>query len=131
MRRLFALFALLLAFGFTLAPAHAAPQVAPVTHKYTATAAHVSTASPRQNSTVSVSAKLLDQGKAIAGALMTATWHYKTTTSYCSGVTLANGVATCSRRISRATIGFRVGVTLTFTKGGKTLATAYTGFTPR
>jgi len=63
---------------------------------------------------------------------MSATWRYKTTTSYCTGVTNAVGRASCSRRISRATKGFPARVTLVFAPVGRAaLGTAVTGFTPR
>ena len=62
---------------------------------------------------------------------MQTAWHNTTTTSYCSGVTLASRDASCSRRISRATRGYTVYVDVKFVKGGKVLATARTSFTPR
>src|SRR4051794_4204163 len=108
MRRLFVLIALLFAFTGALAPTYAAPLAAPrarpalAAHKYTTTGASVSTARPRQNTSVTVGGTLKDNGKGVAGALMTATWHYKTTTSTCTATTTASGRASCSRRISRA-----------------------------
>ncbi len=137
MRRLLTTLALLCAFGAPAAlPAQAAPLLAPLTApaaftSYTSTAT-ASTASPRQNSTVTVSGTLQSAGKPVAGIPMTATWRYKTTTSFCTGVTNAAGVASCSRRISRATVGYPVRVTLVFASVGRTaLGTAVTSFTPR
>jgi len=137
MRRLLTILALLLAFGAPAAlPAQAAPLVAPLVvpeafTSYTTTAT-VSNTSPRQNSSVTVSGTLKSAGKLVAGIPMTATWHYKTTTSFCSGVTNAAGVASCTRRISRATKGYPVRVTLVFAPVGRAaLGTVTTSFTPR
>jgi len=48
------------------------------------------------------------------------------------GVTNAAGVASCSRRISRATVGYPVKVTLVFAPVGRTaLGSVTTSFTPR
>ena len=85
MRRLLTTLALLLAFGAPAAlPAQAAPFPVAVNQpaaftSYTTTAT-VSNASPRQNSTVTVSGTLKSGGKPVAGIPMTATWYYKTTT---------------------------------------------------
>lgn len=136
MRRLLATFSLLLALsGPAVLPAQAAPHIAPVLAPATFTTytmtARVSNPSPRQNSTLTVSGTLKSAGKPVAGMPMTAKWAYKTTVSYCTGVTNAAGVASCSRQISRATVGYPVRVTLTFAKAGQTLGTATTSFTPR
>lgn len=137
MRRLLATLALFLAFGVPAAlPAHAAPLVSPVVAPaafttYTTTAT-VPNASPRQNSSVTVSGTLKSASKPVAGIPMTATGHYKTTTSFCSGVTNAAGVASCTRRISRATKGYPVRVTLVFAPIGRAaLGSVATSFTPR
>jgi len=137
MRRFLTTLALVLAFGAPAAPpAQAAPLVSPVGAPaafttYTTTAT-VSNASPPQNSSVTVSGTLQSAGKPVAGIPMTATWHYKTTTSFCSRVTNAAGVASCMRRISRATKGYPVRVTLVFAPAGRmALGTVTTSFTPR
>jgi hypothetical protein len=57
---------------------------------------------------------------------MTTSWHYKTTTSSCSGVTGADGVAACSRGIGRATSGYRLNVDVVIDGYGAT-----TWFTPQ
>ena len=86
MRRLLVALALLLAVGAPAArPAQAAPFVAPLHHpaaftRYTTTA-RVSTAAPRQNSSVTVSGTLKSAGTPVAGSPMTATWRYNKTTS--------------------------------------------------
>jgi hypothetical protein len=41
---------------------------------------------------------------------MSSTWHYKTTISYCYGVTDSSGIAYCARGISQATHGYRVNI---------------------
>jgi len=137
MRRLLVALALFLTVGAPAAlPAQAAPLVAPIVApaaftSYTSTAT-VSNAAPHQNSSVTVAGTLKSAGKPVAGVPMTATWRYKTTTSYCTGVTNAAGVASCSRRISRATVGYPVRVTLVFAPTGRAaLGTAVTSFTPR
>ena len=137
MRRFLTTLALFLAFSTPAAlPAQAAPLAAPVVAPATftiyTTTATVSNASPPQNSSVTVSGTLKSAGKPVAGIPMTATWHYKTTTSFCSGVTNAAGVASCTRRISRATKGYPVQVTRVFAPTGRAaLGTVTTGFTPR
>ena len=137
MRRLLTTLALILAVGAPATlPAQAAslttPVVAPAAFTNYTTTAMVSNASPRQNSSITVSGTLKSAGKPVAGMPMTATWRYKTTTSYCTGVTNAAGVASCSRRISRATVGYPVRVTLVFAPTGRAaLGTAVTSFTPR
>lgn len=95
-----------------------------------AAAAWVSDPSPRQRSNVTVYARLTEAGQPVAGATMVAEWAYRTTTSYCSGNTGADGVASCTRFISMATIGYRVVITVTLTPpDGPTLTTA-ASFTP-
>lgn len=136
MRRLLTTLALLLAFDAPAAlPAQAAPLsvsvAAPAAFTTYTTTATVSNASPRQNSSVTVSGTLKSEGKPVAGVPMTAKWRYKTTVSTYTGLTNAAGIASCSRRISRAALGYPVKVTLVFAKAGKTLGTAMTSFTPR
>ncbi len=123
MRRLLATLALLLAFGVPAAlPAQAAslpvPITAPAAFTSYTTTARVSNASPRQNSNVTVSSTLKSAGKLVAGVPMTAMWRYKTTISFCTRVTTAAGTASCSRRISRATVGYPVRVMLVFALAG-------------
>src|SRR4051812_1374590 len=64
---------------------------------YHATAT-VSNAHPTHNTHVTITGVL--KGAKVAGALMTATWHYKTTTSTCTATTNSKGVASCARSIS-------------------------------
>jgi hypothetical protein len=72
--------------------------------------ASVSKATPSQYSSVTVYGRYLVNGGGDAGHTMDTTWHYKTTTSHCSGTTNTNGIAHCSRSIGRATKGYRVNV---------------------
>lgn len=98
---------------------------------YTATAT-ISNPSPHQNQVVTVSGTLLHNGQPVAGVAMQTTWHYKTTTSVCSGTTGANGTASCSRDISRATKGYFVAVDVSFVdSSGTVLTTTTTGFSPQ
>src|SRR3954453_12770044 len=121
MRRFFALLGLLFAVTFSLTPTYAAPLAVPVgapalvAHHYTATAA-VSRPAPTINQTETISARLLDGGKPVAGAQMITKWYYKTTTSSCTSVTGASGRASCARSISHATPGYPVRVSVTFVK---------------
>jgi hypothetical protein len=41
---------------------------------------------------------------------MDTTWHYKSTTSNCSGTTGPDGVAQCSRTIGQASRGYQVNI---------------------
>ena len=125
-RLLFVLLATLTLAGWA-APSYAAPPTAPAL-AYTATA-RISDAHPHHNERVTVTGTL--RGTKVAGATMTATWHYKTTTSTCTGLTNTKGVASCTRDISRATSGRAVAVTIRFTRAGATLASTATSFTPR
>jgi hypothetical protein len=65
-----------------------------------------------------------------SGASVSSVWHYRTTTSYEDGSTDASGYAALSRRISRATAGYYVEVSVTVQSDGQT-AYADTGFTPQ
>lgn len=86
--------------------------------------ASVSSGSPSQYSTVTVYGRLLVNGVGQSGQTMSTTWHYKTTTSTCSGSTNASGMAQCSRSIGRATKGYRVNVDVEI--GGHTVTTWFT-----
>jgi hypothetical protein len=92
--------------------------------------AWVSNPSPTHNSEETVYGRILVTGQGAAGVEMDTTWNYKTTTSYCSGVTDASGTASCSRDIGRATSGYPVTVTVVFNYDGQQYATS-TGFTPQ
>ena len=93
--------------------------------------ASVSDAHPAQYTSVSAHAKCSDaSGKGIAGVSVVFTWHYKTTTPSETHVSNASGVATCTRSIARATLGYYVSITIRATYKGIT-KTASTGFTPQ
>lgn len=94
--------------------------------------ASVSDPAPRQNQSVTVTAKLVDgSGTGVPGASMSTTWHYKTTASTCvGGPTNVDGIATCSRDIGGASIGYSVRVDVVLTLGGQTYTTS-TSFTPK
>ena len=71
--------------------------------------ASISTHYPAQNSYVTPKVKAHDQyGKPIGGVKCVFRWHYKTTTPVVTRYTNSNGVATCTRAISRATKGYKV-----------------------
>ena len=92
--------------------------------------ASVSNPSPHQNSEETVYGRFLVSGQGVAGVPMDTAWHYRTTTSTCSGTTDASGTASCSRSISRATLGYTVSIDVVFTYGGLTYSTG-TSFTPQ
>jgi hypothetical protein len=95
-----------------------------------ASGAYVTDSSPRQNTTVGIGATLRCGGTPISGASMSAAWHYRTTTSYCNGTSGGNGVASCSRFISGASIGFFVRIDVCFRYQGQDYCDSI-GFTPR
>jgi competence protein ComEC len=88
--------------------------------------ASVSNGSPAQYSNVTVYGRLTRNGAGQPGQTMTATWHYKTTTSTCTGATGSDGLASCTRGISRATVGYQVNIDVDIAG-----YTAQTSFTPR
>lgn len=105
-------------------------QAGPATGPYTVEA-QVSDAAPRRNSTVTVTGRLLREGRGVAGANMRAVWHYKSGDSECQGgVSNDEGYASCSRSIGSATAGFTVTIDVIFTYEGQEYM-AQTSFTPR
>lgn len=92
--------------------------------------AAVSNPTPLQNSPVTVSAQLTSHGQPVANVPMTATWHYKTSTPSCSGMTGANGVASCTRYIGGASHGYRVKISIRFAWNNQTYK-GEASFTPR
>ncbi len=91
--------------------------------------AWVDNPTPTQNSTVTVFGKFTIGNAGIAGVPMDATWRYKSTDSYCDGVTDAQGIAICNREIAKATKGYTVRIDVVFVYEGKTYR-AQTSFTP-
>jgi len=93
--------------------------------------AQVSDATPRRNSTVTVTGRLLREGQGVAGANMRAVWHFKSGESQCQGgASNGEGYASCSRSIGAATAGFTVAIDVIFTYEGQEYM-AQTSFTPR
>jgi len=112
-------------------PPTVTPTPAPAPLDVYAASAQVSNATPGQNVRVTVTGQLTRAGQPVAGVTMQTAWHYKTTVSACSGTTGADGMAYCTRDISRATLGYLVVVDVTFVDAdGTVLARAQTGFTP-
>lgn len=72
--------------------------------------AWISDGNPARNNIVTVYGRLLIGDIPQANRQMTATWHYRTTTSTCQNTTDGEGIANCSRNIGAATIGYRVNV---------------------
>ncbi len=112
------------------ANAHEAAQGAAATDTLKAEAS-ISDDNPETGSEITLTVRLTEAGKPIAGAQMVATWNYKTVKPTCAADTDAEGVATCVRRIGKATEGqsVRVDVQLT-TSDGRTAATSVS-FNPR
>lgn len=114
----------------TVAVPKATAQVTTVASDYQV-AASVSNSTPTDNSRVTVTARLTQGGKGVSGATMSTTWHYKTTTSACTGgPSGTDGAMSCTRDISRATKGYTVENTVTVTYQGQAFRTS-TGFIPR
>lgn len=86
--------------------------------------------SPTRNSTVTVFARLIVDGKPASGASMVATWHYKSSTPNCTDTTDSDGVAACDRKISSATPGYTVRIDVVFNYNGRSYSSS-TSFTPQ
>lgn len=84
---------------------------------------------PTQYSVVTVYAQLFINDKPTIGAQTYTFWHYKTVDQFCSGIADNNGLASCSRNISDATIGYTVYIDVETHYNGK-IYSARTGFTP-
>lgn len=61
-----------------------------------AVSAWVSDPAPAQNAMVTIYGKLTCGGVGVRGASMSTNWHYEWMTSWCSGVSARDGVASCS-----------------------------------
>ncbi len=93
--------------------------------------ATVSDTSPTQNTRVTVTGRLTNNGQGVTGATMATTWHYKTTAPGCTGgPSSADGTTSCTRDISTATKGYTVVIDVQITYQGQTFTTS-TSFTPR
>jgi len=86
--------------------------------------AWVSSARPNKSEDITVYGRLIIGGVPQAGQAMQTTWHYKTTTPTCEGVTGPDGLANCTRDISRATSAFQVEVDVMM--GGQSVTTSFT-----
>lgn len=107
------------------------PAYVPVAGPLATISASVSNAAPAQYSSVSVVVRAADAyGVPVPDASVSTVWHYKTTAPTQLGVTGDDGVATITRSIGGASIGYRVVVDVTVTAGGVTRKTQVS-FTPR
>ncbi len=107
-----------------------APVPSPVADNFQVTSS-VSNTSPTQNSRVTVTARLTNNGQGVAGATLNTTWHYKTTTPGCTGSPSGgDGTMSCTRDISTAGKGYTVVIDVVVSYQGRTFATS-TSFTPR
>lgn len=87
--------------------------------------ASVSNTTPHRYTTVTVYGRLVINGVPQSGLPMETAWHYKSTTSYCNeGITGTGGVASCSRSIGGASLGYTVVVDVTI--GGYGVSTSFT-----
>lgn len=91
--------------------------------------AWVSDPHPGKYSAETVYGKLIVNGLPAQGASMDTTWHYRTTTSYCSGTVGSDGVGSCTKNTGNVTIGYTVVIDVVFTYNGRTYSTS-TSFTP-
>ena len=95
-----------------------------------AVSAWVSDPAPAQNAMVTIYGKLTRGGVGVGSASMSTNWNYEWTTSWCSGVSGWDGVASCSALIGQPTPGYRVRVQVSFFYAGQWYYGS-TGFTPR
>ncbi len=95
-----------------------------------AVSAWVSDPAPAQNAMVTIYGKLTCGGVGVRAASMSTNWFYEWTTSWCSGVSGRDGVATCSALIGQPTPGYYVRVQVSFFYQGQWYY-GTTGFTPR
>jgi len=95
-----------------------------------AVSAWVSDPTPAQNAMVTIYGRLTCGGVGVRGASMSTNWHYEWMTSWCSGVSGWDGVASCSALIGAPTPGYYVRVQVAFYYAGQWYY-ATTGFTPR
>lgn len=66
---------------------------------------------PNKNSSLTVSGRLLIDGKPQAGVQMLTTWHFKTVTNPCNnGITNNDGIAYCQYSIGGAASGYQVNI---------------------
>lgn len=105
------------------APASAAPHTVAVANPLICQAA-MSTSRPKDNTKVDVVVRTK-----VAGASVTTTAKYKTTKTTHTGKTVSTGNASIPYQIGRATIGFKVVVSVSVKAGGLT-KTCSTSFTP-
>jgi hypothetical protein len=105
----------------TMVPTPTGSNVVCNTYNSTQICAWVSIANPSKNSTETVYGRLLINNIGQANQTMTTTWHYKSTSSTCSGITDTEGNASCSRSIGGATSGYQVNIDVSI--GGYTATT--------
>jgi hypothetical protein len=87
--------------------------------------ASVSNAAPKQNTNVTVYGRLIINGWAQPEKQMFTTWNYKTTSPTCNdGITNNDGIASCTRGIGRASIGYTVNIKVTI--DGYEVTTSFT-----
>jgi len=95
-----------------------------------AVSAWVSDPAPAQNAMVTIYGKLTRGGVGVRGASMSTNWYYEWFTSWCSGASGWDGVASCSALIGAPTPGYYVRVQVSFYYAGQWYYGS-TGFTPR
>lgn len=110
-----------------IVPTHTLPVQA---GEYSASAS-VSHEQPTKNTRVTVTGRLFKAGQPVEGATLSTSWHYKTTTSGCSGKSDASGKASCTRSIGPATSGYRVIIDVIFTTPDGRQVTTQTSFITR
>jgi hypothetical protein len=90
----------------------------------------VSNRTPHPNEVVTVYGRVEQNGSAISGVLMSATWHIKPFDPGCKAYS-RGGVAACSRNIGNAPVGQQVVIDLQFRLYDGTILSSKTSFTPQ
>jgi hypothetical protein len=86
--------------------------------------AWVSNGSPARYSNVTVYGRFYQNGVPVSGLGMSTTWYYRTTTVGCTGMTNAAGIASCTRSIGQASLGYQVNIVVVI--GGRQVTTWFT-----
>jgi phosphatidylserine/phosphatidylglycerophosphate/cardiolipin synthase-like enzyme len=86
--------------------------------------AWVANGAPPRYASVTVYGRLRTNGVGQEDLTMVTSWHFRTTTSHCEGVTQGDGVAACSRNIGGASAGYQVDIAVAL--GDYTVTTWFT-----
>jgi hypothetical protein len=90
----------------------------------------ISDTTPKRNTEVTLTGKLLKAGVPVEGATMFSSWYIWRGTQECSAKTDSQGIARCTRNIGSAQAEVYVQVVINFVTGDGKMVPAQTGFTP-